>query len=68
MKTLAEIVSLEGQCEEITISDLRSKPGDVFSQVDLGKEFTVTKNGRVVAEIKKPEQFDWKALSILRKL
>lgn len=68
MKTLVQTVSLKGQTEEITLSDLRSKPGEVFAQVELGKEFTVSKNGRVVAEIKKPEAFDWQALAVLRKL
>lgn len=68
MKTIAQAVSLQGQSEEITISELRSKPGEVFFQVSLGKEFTVTKSGKVVARITPPETFDWGALAMLRKL
>lgn len=71
MKTIAETISMDGQREEITISELRSKPGEVFAQVDLGKVFTVTKSGKVIAEIHRPapsEEFDWGALQSLRKL
>ena len=69
MKTIAETVSLEGQREEITISELRSKPGEVFAQVALGKVFAITKLGRVIAEIKSPEpEFDFRALNQLRKM
>lgn len=69
MKTIADTVSLSGQSETITISDLRSKPGEVFAQVALGKEFTITKSGKPVAEIKSPEEpFDWGALAALRRL
>lgn len=66
MRTLTETKLLEGQTEEITISELRSKPGEVFQQVQMGKEFTVSKSGRVIAEIKAPSVFDWGALSMLR--
>lgn len=68
MKTIVQLVSLSGQSEEITISKLRSNPGEVFTQVELGKEFTISKNGKIVAEIKKPEEFDWAALQRLRKI
>ncbi len=52
--------------EEITISELRSKPGEVFAQVAMGKVFTISKCGKPIAEIKKTEAFDWVALSKLR--
>lgn len=68
MKTIAQSVSLKGQTEEISISDLRSKPGEVFAQVALGKSFTVSKCGKVVAKIDQPENFDWAALARLRRL
>lgn len=67
MKTLTQTVSLKGQFEEITISELRSKPGEVFSQVCMGKDFAVSKCGEVIAEIKKSEPFDWRALAMLRR-
>ncbi len=59
---------MKGQSEEITISELRSKPGEVFCQVAMGKHFKVTKLGKVIAEIKPSETFDWRALSILRQI
>lgn len=68
MKTIADQVSLVGHSESITISELRAKPGEVFAQVALGKSFTISKNGKVMAEIKKPESFDLAALARLRKL
>lgn len=68
MKTLPQLVSLEGQAEEITLSELRSKPGEVFAQVSMGKDFTVTKGGTPVAEITKHKPFDLPALAMLRKL
>ncbi len=56
MKTLKqEVESLSGREEIITVSELRARPGDVLSQVDLGKTFKVTRCGRVIAVISKPE-------------
>ena len=42
---------LAGQLEEISLTDLRKNPGDVFYQVQMGKRFTVTKSGKVIAQI-----------------
>lgn len=58
MKTGTRLVQtdlLAGHSEEITMSDFRSRPGDVLTQVQLGKRFTITKSGKVVAEISQPE-------------
>lgn len=46
---------LEGQEEEITLVDLRSAPGDVISQVRMGKIFKITKSGKLVAILATPE-------------
>jgi prevent-host-death family protein len=46
---------LKGKSEEISMTDLRSRPGDVIDQVQSGKTFTVTKAGKVVAVISQPE-------------
>jgi len=46
---------LKGKSEEISMTDLRSRPGDVIDQVQSGKTFTVTKSGKVVAVISQPE-------------
>jgi prevent-host-death family protein len=52
---LTDMNLLAGQSDEITLSDLRSRPGDVFSQVQMGKTFTITKNGKAIAILSKPE-------------
>jgi prevent-host-death family protein len=56
MKTLKqELGSLAGRTDTITITDLRSRPGDILSQVECGKEFRITRNGNLIAVISKPE-------------
>ena len=39
------------QSETITVSDLRAAPGDVLAQVQQGKTFSITKQGKVVASL-----------------
>lgn len=69
MKTIAQIVSLEGQTEEITISELRSKPGEIFAQVALGKCFSISKSGVIIARITPPDkEFDLSALQQIRRI
>ena len=55
MKKITDSKHLAGTSEEISLSELRQNPGEVFTQVQMGKDFTITKNGRVIAEIQKPE-------------
>lgn len=56
MKTLKqEVGSLQGREETITMSELRAQPGDVLDQVELGKTFNITRNGKVIAVLAKPE-------------
>ena len=43
------------QAEEISMMDFRKRPGDVIDQVQMGKTFTITKMGRVVAILSQPE-------------
>lgn len=52
---LTDMKLLKGKSEEISMTDLRSRPGDVIDQVQSGKTFTVTKAGKVVAVISQPE-------------
>jgi prevent-host-death family protein len=52
---LAQMKLLMGQTETITMSDLRQRPGDVIDQVQMGKVFTITKAGKVVAVLAAPE-------------
>lgn len=52
---LTDMNLLAGSSEEITISDFRSRPGDILTQVQLGRTFTITKNGKPVATLAQPE-------------
>lgn len=49
MRRLTEYVNLEGQIETITMMDLRSRPGEVFDSVALGKVYIFTKAGKPLA-------------------
>lgn len=40
---------LRGEMEEITVSDLRAHPGDILTQVSLGKSFCIKRKGKIVA-------------------
>jgi prevent-host-death family protein len=65
---LTDMKLLEGQTEEITMTDLRSRPGDVVDQVQMGKEFTITKAGKVVAVVHAPEPTALELGAAIRKL
>ena len=52
---LTDNAILEGQFEEITSTEFRAHPGDVLMQVQLGKTFTITKNGKAIAVLSRPE-------------
>jgi hypothetical protein len=54
MKKITDQISLAGKDEQITIMDWRKQPGEVLSQVALGKTFLITKNGQPVAILSKP--------------
>lgn len=46
---------LAGTTEEITMTELRQRPGDIIDQVQMGRTFTITKAGKVVAVLSTPE-------------
>lgn len=48
-------MSLAGQTETITAMDFRKAPGDVLLQAQMGKTFTITRNGVIVAVLSPPE-------------
>ncbi len=54
MKRLSQEITLQGKFETISVSELRSKPGEVLQQVGLGKIFVIQKNGKPVAVLSKP--------------
>jgi hypothetical protein len=53
MKKLTDEISLEGKLEIISISRFRQSPGEVFSQVALGKVYVIMHKGRQCAVISK---------------
>ncbi len=67
MKT-TDMKLLAGQHETLSMSELRSCPGDVVTQVQMGKTFTVEKNGKAVAAIATPEPSALELGSEIRRL
>jgi len=53
MKRLDEQVSLKNKLETITISDFRSRPGEVMDSIRFGKTFVLTKSGKPLAVLSK---------------
>lgn len=49
--SIAKSLSLEGLTETITAMDFRRTPGDVLLQAQMGKTFTITKNGVAIATL-----------------
>jgi len=47
---------LVGETETITAMDLRRGPGDILTQVAMGKTFLITKNGKPIATLTRPEE------------
>lgn len=65
---VTEMKLLAGQSEQITMSDLRKRPGDIFTQVQMGKTFTITKAGKVIAVLSRPEPTAVQLGAAVRKL
>lgn len=55
MKSLKEQLSLKGEMETITATELRARIGECLTQVSLGKSYCVRRKGEVVAFIVSPE-------------
>lgn len=54
-KRLPDMNLLEGQTEDLPLAEFRKRTGDVIAQVQMGKVFTITKNGKAVAVLARPE-------------
>jgi antitoxin (DNA-binding transcriptional repressor) of toxin-antitoxin stability system len=54
-KVLSKTQILTGQKETISAMDFRRTPGDILLQAQMGKTFSITKNGVIVAVISPPE-------------
>ncbi len=52
---LSDMNLFAGRVESLTVSDFRSRPGDILLQVQMGKTFNITKNGKIIAILSKPE-------------
>lgn len=51
IRKISDEVSLTKKIETITAMDFRKSPGEVLTQVGLGKTFIITKNGKPSAVI-----------------
>ena len=67
-KPLAESGLLMGTTEEITMMDLRNRAGDVITQVQMGKVFTITKLGKAVAVLSRLERSELELGAEVRRL
>lgn len=54
MKHLNEEIDLTGRLETISMTELRSQPGEVFKATQLGKVFLIKSNEKVIAVISRP--------------
>ncbi len=59
---------LSGQTETITAMDFRRSPGDILMQAQMGKTFSITKNGIVIAQLSAPEPTALELGSAVRRL
>ena len=55
LKRLTDMKLLAGKTERICMTELRQRPGDVIDQVQMGKTFVITKQGKEVAVLSPPE-------------
>ena len=52
---LSDMDLLKGESEKITVMELRQGAGDILDQVELGKTYTITRRGKPVGILSKPE-------------
>lgn len=48
-KRLTDTQLLRGQLEYLALQDMRAAPGDIINQVQMGKVYVITKQGKPVA-------------------
>ena len=68
MKKLTDMKLLAGTTETISMTELRSRPGDVINQVQMGRVFNITKDGEVVAVFSPREPTAFELGAAVRKL
>lgn len=57
-KTIGHRAWLQGQIECITMMQLREGPGDIVTQIQMGKRFVLTRAGKAVAVMHKPSPWE----------
>lgn len=67
MVKIQDQISLKGE-ETITITDFRRGPGEVLRQVEMGKTFKISRQGKVVAVISRPEPTAFELGAAVREL
>jgi len=68
IQRLSEMQFLKGSEVELTLMEFRRRPGDIIAQVQLGRTFRLTKNGRVVAVLTAPEPTAFELGATVRRL
>lgn len=60
MKTMKDYMRnmLRGEVDVITVTELRSHPGECLTQASLGKTFCIKRKGKIVAFLVPPEDAD----------
>ena len=54
-KRLIDKKLFRGQVVKLTMTQLHQNPGDIISQVQMGKTFMITKSGKTVAVLTAPK-------------
>ena len=65
---MTDMLLLTGVTEEISMTALRQRPGDVINQVQMGKTFIITKGGKTVAALSRPEPNAFELAAEIRRL
>ena len=53
MEKLTDSIDLTGQIEEISMMDLRSRPGEIITAVSYGKKYIIKRNNKPLAVLMK---------------
>ena len=65
---LRDMDLLDGEVETITAVDFRKVVGDVLMQVALGKRYVITRYGKPIAELHRPEPTAFELGAAVRRL
>lgn len=57
---------LEGEVEDISMTEFRKHPGAIIDQVQMGKVFNITRNNKIVVVLSAPEPSATELGAVLR--